>query len=323
MISKCTSFQAIFYIWVMLLGISINNISASEKNACFPINLETTTEGLSILSSQYVYMPDFKFCDIDRNGQLNISDIIYPLTIQAKMITYEIHQKLLWQYLLKTGIPFISIEEKDHHFDIYVHPDGDINHVGFSWIPVPYLSERKKSEMELSIAENGIDLAFWGMINDNNGISFSFNLNVFIRLEEDMRTVYGEGNLQLTIFAPVITEEVPLYLFDLISPNINPVRISGKTAEQQIAFEDYWIADEEPEKNLPGFLPFLNVMLKGNNSNITIYPDFDVTISSQNTPVFFRGIYHSDQFFLIQPFVLITPGQNNLSIDYFFKSTLP
>lgn len=300
-------------------GLSFNQILLGEERLNIPTNLETSVEVLNILTSKYI--PEFNLYDIDRNDQIGIPDVIYLLLIKGQMIAYEIHQQSVFYYLLKTGRTFISIEENNTGFDFNIHPDGYKNHVGYIWRTVPYLFESNKPEISIMLAENSIEMSFFGMLQGNNGLSGSFNMSLSFCFDDNL-TVSGEGALQVMMHANDITESIPLYLFDIISSHINPVRVSGKTAEHQIAFD--WIADKEPDKTSEGFSPLIDLILAGEHSHISVYPDLELTLSSVNSPLYFKGQYHfPDQLFTIKPFIFIKPGQHYYTIDYFIKSVVP
>ncbi|MBF0451621.1 MAG: hypothetical protein HQK75_13020 [Candidatus Magnetomorum sp.] len=320
--------KRIIYFFYFCLLISLSLIQSTiGRTACddlfnreYPININNSIEGLKLLTGHTVQISELRQWDINHNGQVNISDVLYPFLIQSQMITYEIQKKNECHYLLKGGKSFISIEALTNGHDLYIHPDGHTDHAGFSWMLLPFISETIKPAMETNRLDSGIELSFFAGTLGNDQLSGSFNLNLSFSYD-DAQKVVGQGNLQIMLHTSDILESLPLYLFKIDSTNIQPVKISGKIDQQPAAF--FWTPSlEEAGKKLGGFSPLVNMLVAGNT--LASYPDFDLTVSSSYAPIYFNGHYDDEnKCFSIQPFMNIIPGQNQYSIDFYFNASLP
>jgi hypothetical protein len=289
------------------------------------IHIESSLNALKILTDQ---VPNALPYDIDTNANIHIPEALYPLMIQTKMITYEIHKNDDKYYLLNSGKTFASLIKIADRTDFVIHPDACPTHYGFLWSIVPFLSNPNTCIMKSSIEKTHIYLSFFGNIIHENLLIGSFNLSMQIQRNNQNMTD-GQIDIQIvTSAAP--PDQTHLHLFHIQSqylydvPLIDPPDTRGDTGNfSQVmisgpSFNSYWIPINNPSLNKSG-LSFIQVAgaknLAVGHDLITKYPDVEIRFSSAET-IYFDGQYDiknksniNARNVAISPYILVEPNQ--------------
>lgn len=288
------------------------------------IHIESSLNVLKILTNQ---KPNFLPHNVDTNDRIHIPEALYPLMIQTKMITYEIHKNKDESYLLNSGKTFASLIKTADSINFVIHPDACLTHYGILWSIVPFISNPNTCIMKSTIEKTHILLSFYGnMIHENLSIG-SFNLSMQIQTNHQNITD-GQIDLQI-VTSDEAPDQTPLKIFHIQSqylydvPLIDPPDTSGDTGNfthvmiSGHSFNIYWIPINNPSMNKSG-LSFIQMAgaknLAVGHDLISKYPDVEITFTSAET-IYFDGQYDIENKSNINvlnvslsPYILVRPG---------------
>jgi len=300
--------KPLLYFWLWLFIISNGFAQDEQYLPDDSITLKSSLNILKILTDHPETKIHSNAVDIDKNQKYHIAEILYPLLIQGRMITYEIHHYPDRQYVLKYGKSFASIMNSSGNW-LFMHPDAYPLHHGFSWMIAPYILETPTCLMASSIGTNGIELFYNGRINYKNKWVASFNLIITIQINAQ-QIITGGGNIQL-VMGSDLENETRLHLFEIKStylhdvPLIKPPDTTGNTGNMSHVlisgrgssiFNTNWIPIDNPHLIKDGLL-FMQIagtknLAAGHGVSIC-YPDFELTFSGET--VHFMGQYNLEK----------------------------
>ncbi|KPA16484.1 conserved hypothetical protein, secreted [Candidatus Magnetomorum sp. HK-1] len=312
----------------LLISLCITPSVACDLNysSSHHMTTEDSILGLKLLTGHNVQITPLRQWDIDHNDQVHIPEILYPLSIQAKMITYEIQNNGACKYLINAGNFFGFIENQLNGHCVFLFPDGHSDHETFRWKIAPFLSETRQTEVETNITNTDISVSMFGGLYDQNQMKGSFNLNLSFEYDAINLKVSGNGNLQIATYMSNINEPIPLFLFDVIylANQVYYAKIQGVGNN---AFVIPWWPEESPNMTSDG-ATMLQMSIFHKNIEPPTSPNLEIILSTFQTPIYFSGINEpvsetsaSDEKILIRPFIKIPAGQNqyNVNISWEFR----
>ena len=316
-----------FIFCVFLLCIITSSSQSAQYLPNQTISIESCMNVLKVLTDQQTNLPQLD----DSNTKVHIPHALYPLMIQAKIISYEIHNKNDSYYLLNNGKAFASIFNATKNKCFVIHPDACLNHYGYLWTIVPFVSNISAFAMNLSVEKTHINMSIIGNISHENLSIGSYNLNMQIQTNHQ-KIVSGQISLQIAT-SNEAPDETPLHLFDIQSTYLHDVPLTdppdtrgdtGNFTHIQISgqgersFSLYWVPTNSPHLIKSG-LSFMHIagtknLAAGHDLNMK-YPDFELTFTSGET-IYFNGQYDimnqsnvSALNVSISPYILIWPKQ--------------